>query len=179
MIPLYILGLLQRFGPQHGYQLKKVITEKIADFTRIKLPAIYYHLEKMEKDGLLTATREKPGSRPEKTVYAVSDKGAKAFLNMLNASLEFDYQPVFACDAAFYFNDSLQLSQIITRLEEYSRKLAGIITYLQEHQKTILRFVPDNDKTIINILFRHHELHHRAELNWAVESLNSLKNRRE
>uniref|UniRef100_UPI000AEE63EC PadR family transcriptional regulator n=1 Tax=Clostridium sp. NkU-1 TaxID=1095009 RepID=UPI000AEE63EC len=66
MIPLYILGLLQRYGPQHGYQIKKIIAEQLSDFTQIKLPTIYYHLEKMETDGLLSANREKSGSRPEK-----------------------------------------------------------------------------------------------------------------
>jgi len=51
-----ILGLLQRFGPQHGYYIKKLISEELADFTQIKLPTIYYHLEKMNADGLLFAT---------------------------------------------------------------------------------------------------------------------------
>ena len=38
MIPLYILGFLLRYGPQHGYQIKKLISEQMADFTSIKLP---------------------------------------------------------------------------------------------------------------------------------------------
>ena len=45
MIPLYILGLLLRFGPQHGYQIKKLLEEQLEDFTQIKLPTVYYHLE--------------------------------------------------------------------------------------------------------------------------------------
>ena len=55
MIPLYILGMLLRYGPQHGYQIKKLLAEQLADFTDIKLPTIYYHLEKMEASGLITA----------------------------------------------------------------------------------------------------------------------------
>ena len=35
MIPLYILGLLLRFGPQHGYQIKKLLEEQLEDFTQI------------------------------------------------------------------------------------------------------------------------------------------------
>ena len=61
MIPLYVLGLLQRYGPQHGYQLKKTISEELEDFTQIKLPTIYYHLEKMESQGLFTCSTEKAG----------------------------------------------------------------------------------------------------------------------
>ena len=48
MIPLYILGLLLRFGPQHGYQIKKLLEDQLGDFTQIKLPTVNYHLEKME-----------------------------------------------------------------------------------------------------------------------------------
>ena len=69
MILIYILGLLIRFGPQHGYQLKKTIAGQLADFTQIKLPNIYYHLEKMQMEGLVSASTEKDTGRPEKTVY--------------------------------------------------------------------------------------------------------------
>lgn len=75
MIPLYILGLLLRFGPQHGYQIKKLLEEQLEDFTQIKLPTVYYHLEKMEAAGLIEAHRYRQGARPEKTVYRVSDAG--------------------------------------------------------------------------------------------------------
>ncbi len=103
MIPLYILGLLQRFGPQHGYQIKKIIAEQLADFTQIKLPTIYYHLEKMETDGLLSANREKPEGRPEKTIYTITDKGIVAFKNLIAGLIEFEYRPTFPSDGVFYF----------------------------------------------------------------------------
>ena len=73
-IPLYILGLLMRFGPQHGYQIRKIIGEELADFTGIKLSVIYYHLEKMEREGLLHGAREKTSGRPEKTRYSVTQE---------------------------------------------------------------------------------------------------------
>ena len=80
MIPLYILGMLLRYGPQHGYQIKKMLMEQMADFTDIKLPTIYYHLDKMEAAGLITARNVKEGVRPEKRVYHVSDQGNRHFL---------------------------------------------------------------------------------------------------
>jgi DNA-binding PadR family transcriptional regulator len=68
MVPVYILGLLLRFGPQHGYQIKKLVSEYLSDFTQIKLSLIYFHLEKMHKDGLLQAVQDKNTNRPKKTV---------------------------------------------------------------------------------------------------------------
>ena len=93
MVPLYILGLLQRFGPQHGYQIKKILAEQLTDFTQIKLPTIYYHLVKMKEDGLLSASSEQPGGRPTKTVYAITEKGIDGFQSMLTALLDFNYRP--------------------------------------------------------------------------------------
>lgn len=174
-MPLYILGLLQRFGPQHGYQIKKIIAEQLSDFTQIKLPTIYYHLEKLENDGLLSANREKPGNRPEKTVYSISNKGIDAFSDMLHALLEFDYRPALPSDGVFYFSDYLEPLEIIEHLEIYIEQLEKIITSIQRHKYETLHFVPYEVKTMVQIIFRHHEFHYRAELDWAVETLNSLR----
>ena len=90
MIPLYILGLLLRFGPQHGYQIKKLLAEQLEDFTQIKLPTIYYHLEKMEEAGLIISQNAKEGTRPEKKVYHVSESGCKRFRELLYRTLDID-----------------------------------------------------------------------------------------
>lgn len=175
MIPLYILGLLQRFGPQHGYQIKKIITEQLADFTQIKLPTIYYHLEKMEADGLLIASREKPGSRPEKTIYSITDQGIMAFKNMLAGLLEFEYRPTFPSDAVFYFSDHIETADILTHLAAYIDKLNKVISNIKKHKQETMVFVPVEYRTMVRIIFSHHERHYQAELEWAEETLNSLK----
>ena len=44
-IPFYILGLLMRYGPQQGYKIKQLMSEGIADFTKIKQATVYNNLE--------------------------------------------------------------------------------------------------------------------------------------
>lgn len=175
VIPLYILGLLQRFGPQHGYQIRKTIADQLADFTQIKLPTIYYHLEKMEADGLLSAKHEKPGSRPEKTIYDITDKGKETFKVMLSELLEFEYRPTFPSDGLFYFSDSLKAADIMEHLQSYIQRLGKTIESIQKHQSETLIFVPDEMKTMVNIIFNHHLRHYQAELDWATESMNYLR----
>ena len=175
MIPLYILGLLQRFGPQHGYQIKKIISEQMADFTQIKLPTIYYHLEKMESDGLLRAGRAKPGSRPEKTVYDITEQGKKDFQELLNGLLSFEYRPSFPSDAVFYFSDSLDRGHIQSHLEDDLRKLGEAIRSIQNHLRETLPFVPEPDQDMVRIIFDHHLRHYQAERDWAAEALNILR----
>ncbi len=175
MIPLYILGLLQRYGPQHGYQIKKIVAEQLSDFTRIKLPTIYYHLEKMQKEGLLAAGSEKPGNRPEKTVYSVTDKGRKAFQIMLANMLEYDYRPTFPADSVFYFSEYLETSTIVESLVTYLEKLKGTIRHIEDHRDDTIQHVPDEMQTMVDIVFSHHLLHYQAELEWAEKSLKCLQ----
>jgi DNA-binding PadR family transcriptional regulator len=175
MIPLYILGLLQRFGPQHGYQIKKTIAEQLSDFTQIKLPTIYYHLEKMGNDGLLSASSEKPGNRPEKTIYSITDKGGDAFKGILSELLQFEYRPTFPSDGVFYFSDHIEANKITDHLNIYIGKLEESLSAIQKHKDETLRFVPEKMRTMVQIIFSHHERHYQAELNWAAESLNHLK----
>lgn len=174
MIPLYIFGLLQRFGPQHGYQIKKIIAEQLADFTQIKLPAIYYHLEKMQADGLLSAKSEKPGGRPAKIIYAITDKGQKEYKKKLAGLLEFEYRPVFPSDGVFYFSDQYQITEIIDHLKIYERKLKDKLALIERHKNETMLFVPAEIKRMIEIIFSHHERHFQAELDWAEESLQKL-----
>lgn len=175
MIPLYILGLLQRYGPQHGYQIKKIISEQLSDFTQIKLPTIYYHLEKMSADKILSATCEKEGNRPEKKIYSITEKGLEAFQNMLKDLLVFDYRPKFPSDAVFYFSDHLEISNITEHLDTYIEKLNKSISSIRTHKIETMLFIPDEMKTMANIIFSHHEQHYQAELDWASETVNQLK----
>ncbi len=174
MIPLYILGLLQRFGPQHGYQIKKTIAEQLSDFTQIKLPTIYYHLGKMADNGLLDAAGDKAGGRPEKTVYTITDQGRAAYRNMLSGLLKADYRPAFSTDALFYFSDHFESAEMIGALQGYVEKLNHSLAIIEKHRTETLAHIPDDCKTMVGIIFSHHEHHYHAELIWAEEALQQL-----
>lgn len=175
MIPLYILGLLLRFGPQHGYQIKKLLKEQLEDFTQIKLPTVYYHLEKMEAAGLITARCDKQGTRPEKRVYQVSNTGADKFKELLVQSLQIKYRPTFDIDGAFYFSDALENSALTESLSRHIAKLKQIIAKLELHQEETITYIPEQYKASADIIFRHHLIHYKAELVWAKQSYSSLK----
>ena len=175
MIPLYILGLLQRYGPMHGYQIKTLIAEQLADFTDIKLPTIYYHLEKMAGAGLLSSICEKPGNRPAKTTYQITETGRTQFTSMLTDMLTFEYSPTFPSDSVFYFSEHLEIAEITVHLQEYIHRLDASLTKIQEHRKETLQFVPDDMRVFVNIIFGHHLNHYQAERDWALASLDELQ----
>lgn len=175
MIPLYILGILLRYGPEHGYMIKKIVSEQLADFTEIKLPTIYYHLEAMQKKGFLKADKEKTASRPEKTIYCITKKGIQEFNSRLKDTLKFDYCPTFNADSTFFFSEYLDKKEIQQNLTQYALKLQIIIEHIKTHQKEVMKIIPEEMKNDTNIIFRHHVLHYKAEEQWAREAIELLK----
>lgn len=174
-VPLYILGLLRRFGPQHGYQIKKVISEQIADFARIKLPTIYYHLQRMEADGLLSAENEKDSNRPERRVYSITRAGETAFDEGLVDLLEVTYEPSFEGDALFYFADALEGADILRSLEEQARVMDTAVGTIESHEAIAMAQLPGEKGVWASIIFKHHKRHYEAEASWAREALAVLR----
>jgi DNA-binding PadR family transcriptional regulator len=174
-IPLYILGILLRFGPQHGYQIKKIFAEQLADFTQIKLPTIYYHLEKMAQEGLLSASIGRDLKRPEKTTYIITAQGKEAFQRYLHGLLPFDYRPAFAVDAVFYFADALERALLREHLQQYCDALQQTLLRIRQHRTESLAVLPSEAHTMVQIIFSHHEHHYQAELDWAQETFARLE----
>ena len=175
MIRLYILGLLERYGPQHGYHIKKLIAEQLADFTQIKLPTIYYHLDKMAAEGLLSASSKKDGARPEKTVYTITERGVAACREYLDEMLRFEYRPVFSSDGVFFFSEYVDEKQLVSHLESYITELEKALDLITTHKTETLKFIPEQMQTMAKIIFSHHECHYRTERDWAIETHDNLK----
>ncbi|MFP4460086.1 MAG: PadR family transcriptional regulator [Candidatus Zixiibacteriota bacterium] len=173
-IPTYILGFLISNGKQHGYKLKKSISEEIADFANIKLPTVYYHLEKLEKDGYIISDMEKDGKRPERFVYSVTDSGKKEFYKLLNDTLtrfeEFD----FPIDTALFFGSEIDKDTIIKELRKRGRDIAGALEMFKSRKKEIKDTIPKKLRIYLLAILDHHEKHYIAELQWIQTTIKSL-----
>ena len=175
MIPLYILGILYRYGPQHGYQIKKRISEQLADFTDIKLPTIYYHLEKMEASGFITAQNVKEGVRPEKRVYCVSEAGGKQFQQLLSQVLDIHYRPTFGVDSALFFSDSIPNATFTDALTRHKANLEKALAHIEEHRMQVVPYLPAGMRRSAELIFVHHELHYQAELKWTDLAIKKME----
>jgi DNA-binding PadR family transcriptional regulator len=87
MTRLVLLSLLQQ-RPMHGYEIQqKVQDEKMEQWTNILSGSIYFALTQMEKEGLIRAdAEERTGNRLRK-IYAITDEGREAYLNLLREAL--------------------------------------------------------------------------------------------
>jgi len=175
-VPLYILGLLKRFGPQHGYQIKKNMVMHVADFAHIKLPTIYYHLDRMEKNGLIVSSQEKGGNRPERWVYSNTPEGERELQKILNSFIKKAYQAEFDLDAVlFFFEFNRDRDQIIESLRFHMSSIKRTIQELEIHRQEVAVHLSREENTIASLLFAHHEKHYRAEYEWLSEAIQALE----
>ena len=165
-VSLFILGFLIRHGELHGYKIKQLITEQASDFARIKLPTIYYHLEQLQKRGLVTSQKEKKGRRPDRFVYEITPQGRHHFKNLLVDSLNTSFNTEFEIDAALFFRDSIDTSELKAALEIHRDNLAETVKKLKTRREQSTATAPDDGKPMANAIFSHQMVHHNAELRW-------------
>lgn len=129
---LILLGLLKE-GSRHGYELKRIVDEKISTFAPISAGSIYYTLKGLEKDGLVSMTRKKMGKYPEKEVYRITKKGEEKFRELLKKTC-FNIKRLYrSMDIVLYFMNYLKPEEVI----EGSRNRIGQIERMREEIKGI------------------------------------------
>jgi DNA-binding PadR family transcriptional regulator len=84
MLELAVLGLLKE-RPMHGYQLSRELGDSLGGFWRVSYGSLYPTLRRLEH---AAAVESVPGddlkaSRRRKTVYRVTEKGERLFLELL------------------------------------------------------------------------------------------------
>lgn len=84
---LFILGALARIGPMHGHQIRREAQlNRTETWSNVKPGSLYGALQRMEKDGAIEVVRtEQEGNRPERTIYAITDKGRAELIAIRDA----------------------------------------------------------------------------------------------
>jgi len=173
-IPFYILGLLIRYGPQHGYSLKHIIEERISDFAKIKLPSIYYHLERLKEMGYVSESIDRDGNRPEKTVYSITEIGRKHFEVLYRMQTEESYSAELPLDGVLYFSETADSAELLKTLEGRRQELVYKLEALNLHEKSAMENMGDDGAVSARIIFDHHRSHIEAELNWLTRTIEGL-----
>jgi len=135
---LLLLGLL-RESPKHGYNIKTEIKEILSLSAGVELKSIYYPLHILEKKGLVVKKILKPGKRPERIVYALSEKGQSRFDELLSKSLLNLKRPQFSLDLSLYFlhymKPSIARRRLTLRLHILKRISRGLEKMIQQQKK--------------------------------------------
>jgi len=126
---LFVLGRLS-MRPTHGHEIMRTLAESRADlWVELSEKHVYYILNKLERDGLVSVESQRDGARPARKVYALTPAGAEEFRRQLTADSLVESMPYSEFDVVFgmlAYTDcvtSAEKTAILERRAAYLRSL--------------------------------------------------------
>lgn len=149
--------------------LKQTVEEQIADFAKIKLPTIYYHLEKLNEKEYISASFQKDGNRPEKTVYSITKDGEKYFYLLLKKMQSEELKLELPFDGVIFFQERIDKNEFSNAIETAILTIEAKLNRMSAHRNEVMNIIPDVGKASTKAIFNHHIYHLQAELEWLKE----------
>ncbi len=124
------LGILTR-GDATGYEIKKLFEDgRFGYFVEASFGSIYPALNRLTEDGLVSLREETQAKRPDRKVYSITDKGRRAFVESLKATLPEDrYRSPFLF--AMMFSDLLPGERTAELIDTYIKGTEAKLAQLQ------------------------------------------------
>lgn len=160
---LLLLGLLMSQS-QHGYQIHDFIEKNLPFLSDMKKPTAYALLDKLSKEQYINVSVEKEGSRPPRKVYSINDKGEHFFYQLLSENLSAADTLFYEGDIGLLFLDHLPSAKALAFLQKRRKEL-------EEKQRIITQVPLHNQRSGVNIAFRHKRKMLEAELSFLNEIL--------
>jgi len=114
-LPYGLLGLLM-YQDSTGYELTKAFEESLNNFWHAQSSQIYRELDRMEKKELVVSRQIIQEKRPNKRVYAITDKGRSALQAWLDSGdLEFRNTHVPLLIRVFFGANSPEITLILLK----------------------------------------------------------------
>lgn len=167
-----ILGILQR-GPLHGYDLKRIISQEMGDWTDIAFGSIYFALDGLAKDGFVTGeTMESAEHRPSRIVYTITESGHAEYLRLLREIWADRSREFSRLDIGVAFLQDLPRDEVKGYLAARVVGMEQGLKYLRAHEAEIM--TQPEVPTESRFIFSHARYRMEAELTWVREVLDSL-----
>jgi DNA-binding PadR family transcriptional regulator len=148
MLKMILMGLLMR-GDNHGYNLRKIIEDELATLISVDNTSIYYTLNKMEKEGLVSYSTVSNSKRPQKNLYSLTKKGIREFKDMLLTNMSNNKRPLLNIDISLYFIDLLDKKEAVVKLDEREKELRKLIYVLKSQEKEAHKHDPRGKEAVI------------------------------
>jgi PadR family transcriptional regulator, regulatory protein AphA len=134
-------------GESTGYEIRKLSVEgEYAYFVDASFGAIYPALQKLEAEKLVTVRVEQQDGKPAKKIYAITERGRRAFIDSLFDQLGEDvYRSEFMMFARFAHELPQSLVQL--RLNE---RLASLDSAIAEMDRLATNHTSPADRWIID-----------------------------
>lgn len=150
-IDLIVLGFLKKESLS-AYDIQKLVEYRnISKWVKISTPSIYKKVIQLEEKGFITSNTVKEGKMPEKTVYSLTDTGAKEFESLM---YKIALQPIHLFldfNAVIVNLPSLPPEKQKVCLDNIDGNVRTLKTYLEEniHLKENMPDIPETGMAVL------------------------------
>jgi len=166
---ILVLGLLLD-RPMHGYEIGRHIRdESVGSWFDISTAAIYYSLNKLHREGLVSETHS--GSRGEKSVYRVTEKGREHFFRGMENVLASQEPVQFEYDLGIFLLNRLPRERALGLLRQR-------MAFLQQHHSKLDRLIEEersSGKALRVAILEHSASCTRVERQWLGSIIKHLQ----
>ena len=148
-IDLIFLGMIKE-KEQSAYELQKNVEYRnISKWVKVSTPSIYKKVIQLEEKGYIKGNLSRDGNMPEKSIYHITEKGDKYFLELMKkisaqmVNVFLDFNAVIINMAMLSKNEG---KEIIDNIETEIDKYKNVVSKLKMERKNI----PICAKSIIN-----------------------------
>src|SRR5262245_5142428 len=168
-----LLGLLS-WGPMSGYDIKKAAEQSISNFWHEGYGQIYPILKRLAAEGLATTTIERQRGKPDRYMYALTDKGRKALQRWLQKPAEQEVGRLEILLKLFFGRQVTQTDNIrlIQRFRTRQRQQLQQFNVLEARLREEHEHHPDLAYWLMTISYGRHTC--QAQLRWCEEVLTLL-----
>lgn len=167
-IRLVLLGLLARYGPKHGYELRTLIEQQHLDrISDIQFGSIYAGLKRLSRDGLVDEVgRSRVGNRPDRVAFDVTEVGRKELHRLIREVFVDPTQRERPIDLAVHFSGLLPLNEVaglirdrLAALETFEKMIAKAERSTHHEHPGVRALITDISSHFLEV--------NRAERRWA------------
>jgi len=169
-----VLGILS-YGPMSGYDIKKFYEKNVAGFWSESYGQIYPILKRLAEEGLATRSVHKQEGKPDRHIYAITDKGREELQQWLVAPTG-RHIGRHETLLKLMFGKQISVVDNIFQIECFrdcqinELKEIEILKERFEHEE-----IDDPNMPFWQLAFSYGEHVNRAYINWAEEAIASLR----
>src|SRR6516162_7078160 len=125
-----LLGFIED-EPRSGYDLKRLIDERLEHILEISSGTVYYTLKRMDARGWVKGSVSRKGKRPEQRIYRITPEGRSAFTDLLEKAMFRSHQFFSPFDIALYFTPQLSPETVVRAVDKHLADLVRFRSSLQ------------------------------------------------
>ncbi len=168
-----ILGLLS-WGPMSGYDIKKAVEQSISNFWNESYGQIYPILKRLAAEGLAATSVEKQVGKPDRYVYALTEKGREALQAWLRKPVAQEVGRIEIL-LKLFFGRQVAVADSrrqVRRFQALQRQLLQKFDAIEERLKAEHADHPDLAYWLMTLSYGRHVC--QARLHWGDEALTML-----